>query len=46
VAGLTIKSQHSYHTSLIMQSLAALAGFVLVFAMIAAHRSQTLSQKN
>ncbi len=45
VAGLTIKSQHSYHTSLIMQSLAALAGFVLVFGMIAAHKSALRNQK-
>jgi MFS family permease len=44
-AGITIKTQHSYHPSLLMQSLTALAGFVLVFAMFAAQNSELQKQK-
>jgi hypothetical protein len=39
VAGITVKSQSSYHTSLIMESLVALVGFCLVFALSAVQRS-------
>ena len=39
VAGITVKSQNSYHTSLIMESLVALVGFCLVFALSAVQRS-------
>ena len=39
VAGITIKSQHSYLPSLAMQTLTALVGFLLVFALIAARKS-------
>jgi MFS family permease len=45
LAGVTIKSEHTYHISLVLQTLAALAGFVLVFAMIAAHNAQVANQK-
>ena len=34
IAGLTIKSQGSYHTTLRLQSLAALLGFALTFVLI------------
>ena len=34
VAGLTVKSQGSYHTSLYLQSFVALIGFVLTFVLI------------
>ncbi len=33
IAGITIKSQNSYHTTLVLQSLAALVGFLLVLAL-------------
>lgn len=33
LAGITIKSQNSYHTTLVLQSLAALVGFLLVIAL-------------
>ena len=35
IAGLTVKSQGSYHTTLFLQSLVALLGFVLTFALMA-----------
>jgi MFS family permease len=40
VAGVTIKSQNSYYPSLVMQSLTALIGFLLVFALSAAHTAE------
>jgi MFS family permease len=35
IAGLTVKSQGSYHTTLFLQSLVALLGFVLTFVLMA-----------
>ena len=35
VAGLTVKSQGSYHTTLFLQSLVALLGFALTFVLMA-----------
>jgi MFS family permease len=39
IGGVTVKSQSSYHTTLGLQALAALAGFILVFALAAAQKS-------
>jgi MFS family permease len=39
IGGITVKSQNSYHTTLMLQALAALVGFLLVFALTAAHKA-------
>jgi MFS family permease len=39
IAGVTVRSQNSYHTTLTLQALTALIGFVLVFALSAAQKS-------
>jgi len=44
IAGVTIKSEGSYHTTLMLQSLVALVGFILVFALAAAHKRKTNTQ--
>ena len=42
VAGITVGSQKSYHTTLIVQSLAAVAGFLLVIALGYAQKSKEI----
>ena len=39
IAGVTIKSQNSYHTTLVLQSLAGLVGFLLVLALEPAQKA-------
>ena len=43
IAGITIKSQNSYHTSLVLQSLAALIGILLALALNPAQKASRLS---
>jgi len=38
IAGVTIRTQNSYRTSLLLEALVALVGFVLVFALAAANK--------
>jgi len=45
IAGVTVKSQDSYHTTLVLQSLAALVGFLLVFGLAAAQKSTQVQQE-
>jgi len=40
IAGLSIKSQNSYSTTLSLQSLVALAGFVLTFVLMELKKRQ------
>jgi MFS family permease len=44
IAGVTIKSQGTYHTTLMLQSMVALIGFFLVFAMVLAQKYATKAQ--
>ena len=39
IGGITVRSQNSYHTTLTLEALAALAGFLLIFALTAAHKA-------
>jgi MFS family permease len=41
IAGLTVKSQGSYHTTLFLQSLVALLGFALTFVLMALKKRQS-----
>jgi MFS family permease len=43
IAGVTVKSQNSYHTTLTLQALAALLGFCLVFFLAAATKKPARS---
>jgi MFS family permease len=40
IAGVTVRTQNSYQTTLTLQSVTALIGFVLVFALAAAHKPE------
>jgi MFS family permease len=42
IAGITIKSQNSYHTTLVLQSLAALVGFLLALALEPAQKASRI----
>ena len=38
IAGVTVKSQSSYHTTLMLQAVAALIGFLLIFGLAVAEK--------
>ena len=44
IAGVTVKTQGSYHTTLLLQALTALIGFILVFALAAAQKTAAHTQ--
>jgi len=44
IAGVTVKSQNSYHTTLLLQTVSSFVGFLLVFVLAAAQKSSSSAQ--